>query len=104
MAAPVSAVAQAAEPVPAPEAWLTAHGVGQWAGPGALPLWIAARDWYGMNARSSARARAAGLAPRPLVDTLADALGAREADPPADPTPGLADAVERDLLAALVAA
>lgn len=54
--------------------WLVERGVGQWSGPRSLPLWLADRSWYGMNTRSNARARAAGLVLRPLSETLADSL------------------------------
>lgn len=82
--------------------WLREQGVAEWSGPRSLPLWLADRSWYGMNTRSNARARAAGLSPRPLSETLADSLGwdldhftdvARGA--------GLTDEDERELLAAL---
>ncbi|WP_423924310.1 NAD-dependent epimerase/dehydratase family protein [Frigoribacterium sp. 2-23] len=110
--AAVRIVGGASRPVLAPETWLTDHGVGQWAGPGALPLWIADPDWYGMNARSNARARAAGLRLRPLEETLADALSAREAasggDSAAGSTAGssvgLSDRDEHRLLEELTAA
>ncbi|PPH68564.1 oxidoreductase, partial [Rathayibacter sp. AY1D4] len=65
-----------AEPVAVPEEWLLERGVGQWAGPGSLPLWIADPDWRGMNARSTARAEAAGFERRELAETLRDAAAA----------------------------
>jgi len=43
--------------VRAPERWLADHGVGEWSGPRSMPLWLADRAWYGMNARSIERAR-----------------------------------------------
>ena len=58
----------------AEEGWLTARGVAQWSGARSLPLWLADRSWYGMNTRSNAQARTAGLALRPLAETLADSL------------------------------
>jgi 2'-hydroxyisoflavone reductase len=84
--------------VSAPEDWLATHGVAEWSGPRSLPLWLTDRDWYGMNVRSTARARAHGLTLRPLADTLTDALAAGHA-----PGAGLTDADERELLAALAA-
>lgn len=58
----------------APEQWLLEQGVNQWSGERSLPLWLAERAWYGMNARSNARAVDAGLRLRTLHDTLADIL------------------------------
>lgn len=94
-----------AQVVPAPEAWLTEREVAQWMGPRSLPLWIADRDWYGMNARSTDRARAAGLTLRPLADTLRDSLHHElEHDIPNPHGAGLTDAEERELLAELARA
>lgn len=70
-----------------------------WMGPTSLPLWIDDPDWYGMNDRSTARARAAGLTTRPLEDTLTDTLAWEESRP--DPGPhgaGLTDDEEHQLL------
>jgi nucleoside-diphosphate-sugar epimerase len=100
-----AAAGKSAEVVAAPEAWLQEREVAQWMGPRSLPLWIAARDWYGMNARSTERARAAGLTVRPLTETLADSL--RHELEHGIPNPhgaGLTDAEERELLAELAAA
>lgn len=77
-------------------AWLADQNVAEWAGPRSLPLWLRDRAWYGMNARSSARAVAAGLVRRPLADTLRDVL-----DGPVVTRAGLTDDDERDLLARL---
>ena len=88
--------------VTAPEGWLLKRGVENWSGPRSLPLWLDDRDWYGMNARNSTRARAAGLVTRPLEQTLADTLAWELARP--EPGPhgaGLTDEEERDLLDAL---
>ena len=88
--------------VRAPASWLADHGVGEWSGPRSMPLWLADRSWYGMNARSNERALAAGLALRPLADTLAATLHWEIAR--ADTGPhgaGLTDSDERELLAAL---
>jgi 2'-hydroxyisoflavone reductase len=60
--------------VAASERWLRDRGVAEWSGPRSLPLWLADRSWYGMNARSTERALAAGLNRRPLVETLRDGL------------------------------
>lgn len=85
--------------VPAPPEWLRAHGVQSWMGPTSLPLWLDDPDWFGMNARSTHRARAAGLRTRPLAGTLTDAL--RWENNRADQGPhgcGLTDEEERELL------
>lgn len=82
-----------------PPQWLTEHGVQMWMGPSSLPLWIDDPDWYGMNARSTDRATAAGLTTRPLADTLTDTLAWEETR--ADPGPhgaGLTDDEEHHLL------
>lgn len=90
------------ELVLAPEEWLLAHGVAPWAGPRSLPLWLPDRAWYGMGARSNARARAAGLELRSVESTLADSL-ARDlrSGVPVARGAGLTDAEERELLVAL---
>ncbi|WKK72626.1 NAD-dependent epimerase/dehydratase family protein [Rathayibacter oskolensis] len=82
--------------VPAPEQWLRDHDVNEWAGPRSLPLWLADPSWYGMNARSTTRAEAAGLVRRPLAETLRDTLAAGHPG-----GAGLTDPDERALLAAL---
>lgn len=82
--------------------WLLGHGVAQCSGARSLRLWLVDRSWYGMNARSNARARAAGLEIRPLSETLADSLR-RDLDHSALPGrgAGLTDDEERELLTAL---
>jgi nucleoside-diphosphate-sugar epimerase len=80
----------------APEAWLAERDVHEWSGPRSLPLWLSDRDWHGMNARSTARARAAGLTLRPLAATLADVLAG-----PVVAGAGLTDDEERDLIGSL---
>lgn len=57
----------------APEDWLVDQGVGYWAGPDSLPLWLPPNH-EGFMARSSQAARAAGLVLRPWRETLEDAL------------------------------
>ncbi|HEV7624169.1 MAG TPA: NAD-dependent epimerase/dehydratase family protein [Amnibacterium sp.] len=86
--------------VPAGEQWLAEHGVEEWAGPRSLPLWLCDPDWWGMNARTGERARAAGLTNRPLAATLADLLGWEEQREHPHGA-GLTDDEERELLAAL---
>ncbi|MFP7834017.1 oxidoreductase [Marisediminicola sp. LYQ134] len=87
--------------VVAAERWLLDRGVSEWAGPRSLPLWVSDRSWYGMNARSSAAARAAGLTVRPLEDTLRDAALAHESDSPFPGGAGLTPAHEHDLVVEL---
>lgn len=59
--------------VAAAPAWLTEHDVNPWAGPRSLPLWLP--EGYGALAcQTEDAARAAGLAPRPLAETLRDVL------------------------------
>ncbi|MGW0117670.1 NAD-dependent epimerase/dehydratase family protein [Streptomyces sp. NPDC003327] len=58
--------------VRADSALLVERGVGQWAGPDALPLWVHEADWHG--SRSGAAAVAAGLRNRPREEMVADTL------------------------------
>ena len=99
------AVAGHTGPVVAASAeWLAGHGVHSWMGPASLPLWLDDPDWYGMNARDTDRARAAGLRARPLAQTLADALAWERSRPTPGPHgAGLTDDEERRLLDALAA-
>ncbi|MGI9084666.1 MAG: NAD-dependent epimerase/dehydratase family protein [Aeromicrobium sp.] len=53
--------------------WLVEHDVEPWMGPRSLPLWLP-DEALGMAAMDIARAEAAGLTHRPLVETLADTL------------------------------
>ncbi len=87
------------EVVRAPEEWLVERGIAEWSGPRSLPLWLADPSWYGVNARSNARALAGGLALRPLAETLLDSLPVGEG--PIGGGAGLSDEDERDLLAEL---
>lgn len=65
--------------VPAPEEWLLARGVLQWAGPRSLPLWIAEETMLGLGAVSNERAKAAGLVLRSTERTVRDTVAwARE--------------------------
>lgn len=85
--------------VAAPPLWLVEHGVQMWMGPKSLPLWIDDPDWYGLNARSSHRAPAAGLSTRSLEDTLVDTLAWEEGHPDRVPHgAGLTDDEEDQLL------
>ena len=90
--------------VAAPDAWLAEHGVEEWAGPRSLPLWLHDPEWLGFAARSGAKIAAAGLDPRPLAHTLADALAWEESRSTSGPHgAGLTDEEERALLADLSA-
>lgn len=83
--------------------WLLAHEVAPWMGPRSLPLWLPDPAYAGFSARSVRAAFAAGLAPRPLAETLRDTL-AWELSRDPQPQPrraGLADDDEAALLAEL---
>jgi nucleoside-diphosphate-sugar epimerase len=56
-----------------PEDWLVSRGVGYWAGPDSLPLWLPS-EHDGFATRSNQSAVAAGLRLRPWQDTLRDTL------------------------------
>jgi len=85
-----------------PSTWLTDQQVQMWSGPRSLPLWIDDPDWYGMNARSTVRARAAGLVTRTLEETLTDTLSWERSRPEQGPHgAGLTDHEEQQLLALL---
>jgi len=80
------------------DGWLAEHDVNEWMGPRSLPLWIADPAYRGFGARSTARAEAAGLATRPLEETLADTLAWEETVTQPHGA-GLTDDEERELLA-----
>ncbi len=83
----------------APEDWLLRRGVGQWAGPDSLPLWVAGGD---RPSWSGAAAAASGLRHRARRDLLADLLGWERAQGLHRPRDaGLTDQRERELLALL---
>lgn len=71
----VHASGTAHELVTVPEAWLVDQGVGYWAGPDSLPLWLPPGH-EGFQSRSNEAALAHGMVLRPwrhtLMDTLAD--------------------------------
>ncbi len=60
--------------VMAAPAWLASREVGAWAGPKSLPLWLPTEDLHGLMDVSHAAASSAGLALRPLEQTLRDTL------------------------------
>ncbi|MGY4720799.1 NAD-dependent epimerase/dehydratase family protein [Naumannella huperziae] len=91
-AALVAGGATPARPV-APDR-LAALGVAAWMGPLSLPLWIDDPAMRGFATLDTARARAAGLACRPLRDTLAAAL-AHEETRTDERAAGLSDAEEQ---------
>ncbi|GAB3821602.1 SDR family oxidoreductase [Tessaracoccus terricola] len=53
---------------------LVERGVGFWAGPAAIPMWIPFAEYAGMMSRDHLPAREAGLRPRPLPETARDVL------------------------------
>jgi len=80
--------------------WLSEHEVSPWAGPRSLPLWLP-EELAGLNAHDTARAREAGLVPRPLEQTLADMLAWELTEgPERERRAGLTDGEERELLQA----
>jgi nucleoside-diphosphate-sugar epimerase len=88
--------------VSADPAWLIDQGVEEWMGPRSLPMWLADPEYAGFTSRSNAAARAMGLRPRPLVETLRDVLVWEQSRPAEQPRQaGLSDAEERELLGAL---
>lgn len=89
------------EVVTAPTEWLRAQGVEPWAGPKSLPLWLPMADYAGFSARDGRRAAAAGLARRPLRETLADTLRWERQRNQGSRRAGLSDEDEAALVAAL---
>lgn len=81
--------------------WLLDQGVEPWMGERSLPLWLPLPEYAGFNARDTSAARAAGLVPRPLAQTLADTLAWELTHPDRPRQAGLSDDDERALLAAL---
>jgi len=74
----LAAAAQAAgfdgATVPASDEALLAAGLEEFMGPRSLPLWLCDPAWQAFLDRDTSAAAAAGLACRPLSDTMADAL------------------------------
>jgi 2'-hydroxyisoflavone reductase len=79
--------------------FLDERDVGEWM---ELPLWLADPGYGGMMAVDVSRAVAAGLAFRPLAETVADTLAwVCAGDAPVDPPAGMKRERERELLARL---
>jgi 2'-hydroxyisoflavone reductase len=76
-----------------PDEFLVEQGVGEWM---EVPMWLADRDWVGMNQADVSRAEAAGLAHRPLAETIRGTLDEADTTDGA----GLKPKRERELLAA----
>lgn len=53
---------------------LLERGVGFWAGPAAIPMWLPIDEYGGMMSRDHGPAREAGLRTRPLTETARDVL------------------------------
>ncbi|GAB3929427.1 reductase [Microlunatus endophyticus] len=80
--------------------FLADHGVGYWAGPDSLPLWVPGGE-PGFGSRSIASAREHGLRLRPLEETLARVLDyERSLGLDRDRWAGLGPATEQQVLAA----
>jgi 2'-hydroxyisoflavone reductase len=83
------------------ESWLAAQGVQAWT---EVPLWVPSTEAPGVFAHHSESAEAAGLAWRPLVETVADTWAWQQTVAggwrPTTSTPGLDPQRERELLAA----
>ena len=100
VAAARSAAGHTGEVVWAEPDWLRAHDVHEWMGPRSLPLWLP-DDSRALGSLRGDRAYAAGLAPRPLEETLADTAAWRQRDPERPWRSGLTDDEERGLLESL---
>ncbi|MDH2412902.1 NAD-dependent epimerase/dehydratase family protein [Nocardioides sp. CER19] len=76
---------------------LVEAGVREWSGPGSLPLWIGEPGYEGFMARDVGASLTAGLAPRPLAETVRDTLDWLRDEPEA-PVTGMSRAEELALL------
>jgi 2'-hydroxyisoflavone reductase len=93
----IDATGSSAELVWVEPEFLAEHEVEPWM---ELPLWLPS-EYAGMTNVAADRALAAGLAIRPLADTIRDTLAwVRSGDAPADPPAGLDREKERWVLAA----
>jgi nucleoside-diphosphate-sugar epimerase len=100
LAAARSAVGHSGEVVWADPDWLREHDVHEWMGPRSLPLWLP-DDSLALGSLRGDKAYAAGLAPRPLEETLSDVANWRQQDPERPWRSGLTDDEERTLLESL---
>lgn len=88
--------------VEASDDWLAEQGVEPWSGPDSLPLWLPQPENAGFMTRDGTAGRRAGLAVRPLADTVRAALRwESERGLDRDRRAGLSAARERELLARL---
>jgi 2'-hydroxyisoflavone reductase len=78
--------------------WLAGQGANAWMGERSLPLWVGDRDIWGFLTHRNDRAKGAGLALRPVADTLAAAGATYD---PREARAGLTDDEESELLRAL---
>ena len=100
--ASVAAAATRPRQVESRNDWLVEQGVEPWAGPDSLPLWLPLPEYAGFMTRDNTAARRAGLALRPLADTVRAALQwETEQGLDRDRRAGLSADRERDLLARL---
>lgn len=91
-------------PVAAQGEWLSGQGVVPWMGQESLPLWLPLPEYAGHPTRDRSRAVAAGLATRPLEETVRAALRWElELGLDRSRRAGLSPARERELLALLTA-
>jgi nucleoside-diphosphate-sugar epimerase len=68
------AAGRAPELVEVPHTWLEEQQVAPWSGPESLPLWLPEPEYSGFMTRRNAAAKDAGLALRPLEETVAATL------------------------------
>lgn len=96
------AVAVDVELVAATPEQLAAAEVNPWGGPRSLPLWLPPEDHDGMQSLDVTPSLAAGLRPRPLAETVADALAReRELGLDRERKAGLSPEEEKEVLAKL---
>ena len=79
------------------DSFLLEQGVGEWM---ELPLWLADPEWLGMHHADVSRAVAAGLAFRPVAETVRDTAEWAETRGEHEPQAGLAPEREQELLEA----
>jgi 2'-hydroxyisoflavone reductase len=72
--ASATAAGRALELVEVSHKWLEEHEVPPWSGPDSLPLWLPEPEYSGFMTRRNAAAKRAGLALRPLAETVAATL------------------------------